>query len=796
MAAPEILRQIESLNCPFVFRVVDRDKKDPGAGTAVLVCDQGLDHGFALACWHNIDWSFVHTDDWRRQEIVALPKRISALPASAHNLLKPGEEIQLMGGWSNPKHDVAVLRVPRSVITAFTLRPAPISFHVRPGARVIVRGFDRPWLDASLASYKAKVPDSMDPFTEFKGKQRTFSVWLDGVWQRGLSGGAVFDIEQGALIGIANAVKPDDKEYAVSRSHFEIGYAASMVEAGESWTDIRRHCQEVVPRGNGPRTWPLSPREERVLTRAQRFQPRPELEALRRFWTDAEGGGVIALVGIGGAGKTAMVQHFLEELRPRSSKTASLGPNLPQPHALFVWSFYDEPYPEKCLQQLLSYVDGDSDRMVKWSLSSLQALLAGVHRPRVLIVLDGVERVQHEKSMPGRLRHDAAPLRALLQWCAQGDSGVWAIATSRLAMTDLEPWAGRAYESIQIDRLKAGTAQNLLQTLGVHGSDAELEQLGHQFGGHALTMDGLGVFLNEFYKGSPEGVAELGPMPTCGPLRASEAEVQARRLAHLLAGYERKLHPEELSVMKAISAFRIPIDATTLELAFRWTQEAPPEERVQVPTGRRLLDVLARLCRLHLVHERTDATETVWYSTHPAVSQYFYRALQEDALRVHMGASAYLSRQRDSQSFPVPVRGAIRTRGAVRLRGSSDQRPTEPVLLDLLEEAVYHALKAGRVEEAWELYRSRLGGFDHLGGSVNELARGYRITEMFLQDAPWRADRPVHDGLLAVDFGSTSSSVAFQLRPMRQELERRVRSEHERYKAALEHHGGAPPPSS
>lgn len=45
--------------------------------------------------------------------------------------------------------------------------------------------------------------------------------------------------------------------------------------------------------------------------------------------------GVVALVGLGGAGKTAVAASFLDELlRPNGT---------PRPEGLFVWSFYQEP---------------------------------------------------------------------------------------------------------------------------------------------------------------------------------------------------------------------------------------------------------------------------------------------------------------------------------------------------------------------------------------------------------------------------------------------------------------------
>ena len=83
------------------------------------------------------------------------------------------------------------------------------------------------------------------------------------------------------------------------------------------------------------------------LLRARDWQDRPQLGEVCRWW--AEGGtGVCALVGIGGAGKTAIADRFLQllpnVLPPRADlpKRADLRP----PERLFVFSFYDAPNPD------------------------------------------------------------------------------------------------------------------------------------------------------------------------------------------------------------------------------------------------------------------------------------------------------------------------------------------------------------------------------------------------------------------------------------------------------------------
>src|SRR5262249_40060465 len=57
--------------------------------------------------------------------------------------------------------------------------------------------------------------------------------------------------------------------------------------------------------------------------------------------------------------------------------------------------------------------------------------------------------------------------------------------------------------------------------------------------------------------------------------------------------------------------------------------------------------------------------------------------------------------------------------------------PEEPATLDLVEEAVHHALAAGRPHEALALYEQGLGGLRHLGWRLGEANRGLRILRGF-----------------------------------------------------------------
>ena len=80
------------------------------------------------------------------------------------------------------------------------------------------------------------------------------------------------------------------------------------------------------------------------LLRARDWQHRPQLDDVCEWWT-LGGRGVCALIGMGGAGKTAVAERFLRVLPGGLPEDQGIpkDSSLPTPHSTFVFSFYDAP---------------------------------------------------------------------------------------------------------------------------------------------------------------------------------------------------------------------------------------------------------------------------------------------------------------------------------------------------------------------------------------------------------------------------------------------------------------------
>jgi hypothetical protein len=257
----------------------------------------------------------------------------------------------------------------------------------------------------------------------------------------------------------------------------------------------------------------------------------------------ALGGGaesVVALIGPGGQGKTAIVQHWLERLLTKADR----------PDGIFLWSFYRGKDADLCLRSLYAYAEGMEHPADLSASYCVDHLLPILRREHWAVVLDGTEVAQYDGgSWLGRFVHPELG-RLLEELASEPLPGVM-VVTTRFPLPTL--MTRRHARLISLSGLDAESARALLSSLGVRGEAASLDEVAGAGGHHAKAVELLGTFLVRYHQGDARLHKELPELA-----RAEGASEEEYRVARVLAAYQQTL-PEEMQDLLALTtAFRDP----------------------------------------------------------------------------------------------------------------------------------------------------------------------------------------------------------------------------------------------
>ncbi|MES4901042.1 MULTISPECIES: hypothetical protein [unclassified Streptomyces] len=518
---------------------------------------------------------------------------------------------------------------------------------------------------------------------------RRLVAWCHGRRELGALVARVAELNAEAVAAHAEALAapPQDSQHAQDSHDPQDSQDPQHSQGWQGWQDSQDGAPEAAPRGR-----PLTAGIIHALPPAPGFVGRAdELAALGRFWQDGEPG-VLALLGLGGAGKTALAGEFLARLRRKGD---------PPPDELFIWSFYLNQDVKEFLEVAYAYFSGGA--VVRGSpMGTFYLLTEILTRPgRRLLVLDGLERVQRPATDRQGVFGDLTDrlLAQVIDRLADGLGTTKCLITSRLPLPRLAPWHGRGYAWLDIDQLCRKDAVALVRDRGVRGDDDALHALVDEYGAHALTLDHLSGYLVAYADADPARAASL-PEP-----RADSGEPQERRLARVLDAYETALSERETALLARLCIFRFGASAEQLHSVFTRASNPLIAGPLRGLDQREVLAALRRLHQLHLVLRESGALFTV----HPAVRDHFYRSFAD----------------------PRSVHQAVRRHYSALVTGPGVRPADHPETLDLLEELVHHSLAAGHVAEAEEVYRLRMGGYQHLAWQIGQYSRCVRVLEEF-----------------------------------------------------------------
>ena len=274
-----------------------------------------------------------------------------------------------------------------------------------------------------------------------------------------------------------------------------------------------------------------------------------ELRRLDDAWAD-DHVHAISIVAWGGVGKSALVDRWLTAMERDDWRGAS---------RVYGWSFYSQGTEER-LTSADAFIDdalrwfGDDDPTAGSARDRGLRLAELVRRERTLLVLDGVEPLQHPPGpLAGRLKDPA--LAALIKSLARSNPGLLVIST-REAVDDVASLEDASAPRLDLGTLRDDDGAALLDLLGVTGTLKERRATSAAYQGHALALSLLGTYLVKACGG------EIRQLPEIDVDEAVAA--QGSHAWRVIAAYEGWLGEREVSVLRLLGLFDRPAEPEAL----------------------------------------------------------------------------------------------------------------------------------------------------------------------------------------------------------------------------------------
>lgn len=431
------------------------------------------------------------------------------------------------------------------------------------------------------------------------------------------------------------------------------------------------------------------------------FGRRKELRLLDKAWDNPQTN-VVIFVAWGGVGKSTLVNKWLARMAADGWRGAE---------RVFAWSFYSQGTSERAASADL-FIDaalrwfGDPEPTAGGPWDKGERLAGYVRRQRTLLILDGLEPLQHPPGQQeGRLKDPA--LATLLEELAAQQPGL-CVVTTRESVTDVDEYKDGAVIETDLENLSAAAGAQILRAQGVTGDDAELEAAATELQGHAFSLTLLGSYLQEVLGGD---IRRRGEIP--------DLFADSRQGAHaekLMRAYELWLgEGVELSVLRLLGLFDRPAGAGAMEALRAAPAIEGLTDALQGVTEIRWQQALGKLRRLRLLAERDGDT----LDAHPLVREHFRRQLKQNHAAAWQAANGRLYEHYQQAAPDLPA--------------TTDEMAP-------LYAAVAHGCEAGRHQEAFEevyLRRMQRGNEAFSAKKLGALGALMAALTGFFAD-PWR----------------------------------------------------------
>ncbi|HEX5872382.1 MAG TPA: toll/interleukin-1 receptor domain-containing protein, partial [Longimicrobium sp.] len=388
----------------------------------------------------------------------------------------------------------------------------------------------------------------------------------------------------------------------------------------------------------------------------------PQLGVLDRAWSDGFSN-VACLMAWGGVGKSALINGWLNRMAQEHFRGA---------RRVYAWSFDRQGTRQRAASAdeffaaAFRWFGGGGDAMPNDPLERAERLAARIRGERTLLVLDGMEPLQHPSGSDEGQIKDVA-LSTLLRELAAYNEGGLCLVSSRLPVRDLDEFGERVVQ-LPLERLSADAGAELLRKRGVRGPVEEMRGAVEEYQGHALALNLLAGYLVDVHEGDVTRRADVPPHDMVGEgaervLHAYDewyAGRPAGAALRLMGFFDRPASPGAVRAL-----MRAPVIAGLTEAL----QGISPAEWARTVSMLRRASLLAR--------PNDEAPGEL--DTHPLVRAYYERQVSQQAPGAWREANGRLYEHYRDEARPLPA--------------TLDEM--QPLLL-----ALVHGCRAGRHRDA------------------------------------------------------------------------------------------------
>lgn len=461
-------------------------------------------------------------------------------------------------------------------------------------------------------------------------------------WVLAKTGKRLKPIQRALIAGcLQNWTYEEIKDQVSEFRHYEVSYIKQDMapKLWEQLTEVLREVEEILPDGekvSKHNLWATLERafkryeeenkEERpnfLMHRAQKDVkvPNPkdkELGASReQDWGEAPSDGafygrteelvtlrewivndrcqLVAIVGMGGIGKTTLAVHCCKQIQSQFDYV--------------IWrSLRYAPPLSKILTELIKFLsDGQKAETSTNVGDGISELINYLRSHRCLIILDELETTLHPYQLAGDYRDEYQDYGELLKRVAEASHLSCLLLTSREKPKDVALLQGETLpvRSLELRGLDTGSAKGILQAKGFSPTENGLEEIVRLYRGHPAALMNVATTIKELFDGNISEFLKQNTL-TVGDIFGNLLNQQFKRLSSL-----------EKEIVYWLAIEQKPVDSDSLQ-AELW---------VSVPRSE-LMVALESLLRRSLIEKSVESGKAC-FTLQPVVMKYVNNQLVE-----------------------------------------------------------------------------------------------------------------------------------------------------------------------